>query len=223
MAHGIILTEDIKNLIAKVYLENRKWPAHKIRAEVIARLHRDEKFQQYVDDPDWPRLSRIQKELHDLKEADENRSAESKALDLPWSILDIAQHPIPPEILPVALEAWGKALLKDDPLTIREVLWVARLYYLFKDVGSKHRIVMLTQYAQIYALDETICRLMLKHPNKPEDMWGDWTIDAELYEGITGDINVKRKLSKEVRRRDFSVPVELVEEAEKRTYRGGTK
>ena len=237
MAHGIFVDDNIKNLIAEVYIQNRKWPAHKIRTGVITRLHTDDRFQNYIDDPDWPRLSRIQKELHNLKEGDEKRSAESKALDKPWSVLNIAKHPIPPKILPVVLEAWGRELLRDDPLTVREALWVARLYYVLKDhqevtsvlhdletLTPSDDISVLTWSAKCYATDEIIYDIVGKQPDKPEDMWGDWFHDATLCVMKTGERGeLMEKTSQEFRNRPHLVPKITEEEVQKRTYRGGTK
>lgn len=52
--------------------------------------------------------------------------------DKVWSLVSLPQYPMPPEAIPYVLRVWAWAIEKDDPITIREALWVARLYSIFE-------------------------------------------------------------------------------------------
>jgi|GEM_PF-3252012 len=51
-------------------------------------------------------------------------------LDEPWSLSCLAkkEYPIPSEALPTVMEVYRKRLAENDVLTIREALWIGRLY-----------------------------------------------------------------------------------------------
>jgi hypothetical protein len=49
-----------------------------------------------------------------------------------WSLVSLPLYPIPPEAIPYVLKVWARAIEKDNPITIREALWVARLYSIFR-------------------------------------------------------------------------------------------
>lgn len=49
-----------------------------------------------------------------------------------WSLVSLVEYSIPPEAVPYVLKVWARAIEKDEPITIREALWVARLHSIFK-------------------------------------------------------------------------------------------
>lgn len=151
MARGLTIKKTkAEQAIMEVYLANPRRGATKIRERVIARLHdeKDSLYEPYLDDPNWPRVSAVQKHLKKIRKNDEARSPESKGLDTPWSIGTLAQYPIPPEALLAVLRAFYAERRTDVAtdeyfrtgyefgyktyLTIREALWIARLSVLFK-------------------------------------------------------------------------------------------
>lgn len=64
--------------------------------------------------------------------------------DNPWSLMALADYPISPEAIPYVLKVWAYtmtasskspltgAMEKISPLTIREAMWVSRLYSVFR-------------------------------------------------------------------------------------------
>lgn len=233
MAKGAHLTLEVKKLIAQIYLEHPDYGPTKIREKLLKRMK--ETGLDQIFGPNWPKISTVGKVITEIRKTDDARLTESKAVDRPWRVLDIAQYPIPPETLPVVLEAWARELLEDNPLTIREVLWIARLYCVSKD--RKDEVVpavpdgeeplddigTATRSAKAYAMDEIIYEFIGKQPDKPEDMWGDWFHDSGLYEMKMGEGEIGEKTRKEFRKRPHLIPHFTEEEIEKRTYRGGTQ
>jgi len=67
-------------------------------------------------------------------------------IDEPWGVWTLTEHPISAEALPTVLEAWAHARADlGEKFTIREALWVARLYALFQ--GREISEVMLEAMA----------------------------------------------------------------------------
>lgn len=102
-----------------------------------------------------------------------------------WTVLLLADYDIPPEVLPVVLQAWAKALLDDKPLTIRQVKWIARLYYLYlcKDetgLLTDTAIGLLAEQAVGYARLEKAVKLTGTYPDLSQDMNWLWFRDAFL-------------------------------------------
>ena len=79
------------------------------------------------------------------------------------------------------MNAWAKALVDDDPLTIRQVKWIARLYCILGNIDG------LIVRALEYANREKVIELTGTYPDKPEDMWRLWFEDALLYFASKGD------------------------------------
>jgi hypothetical protein len=210
---------------------------------LLKRLREKELNKFYGASDDWPGVSAISLWLKDYRRIYENRLPELKNLDRPWQILDIAQYPIPSEILPTVLEAWGRKLAEDDPITIREALWIARLYYVFKEAridlvkmlplqrvypeeydykgDSKALLIdILTSFATAYARHELALSLSGKHFEKTEDMWETWWRDGWLHWILTGETDVSRKCRKETKGRfPDGIPLEYLNKALKSTYR----
>ncbi len=73
-------------------------------------------------------------------------------LDEPWSLSSLVDYEIPPEALPAVMSAYKKRL-KDNQLTIREALWIGRLYSVIEPKD------LVYDWASIYAVEEMINEL----------------------------------------------------------------
>jgi len=132
MPKGAYIPESIKRMVTEIYRNNRRIGPTKAREELLGKMKEDGLDKNFG--PNFPGVSSVSKLLTEYRDNDEKRSHESKELDKPWRILDIAKYSIPPEILPTVVEAWGWTLAEQvEPLSIREALWVARLYYIHKE------------------------------------------------------------------------------------------
>ena len=113
MARGLELKKTrALDLITEVHSKHPLWGAPKVHKEVFARLHdkNDRYYEPYLDDPNWPRENTVYQHLKIIREKDEARPSESKELDRPWSMSALNYYDIPPEALPVVIQAWAKAL-----------------------------------------------------------------------------------------------------------------
>jgi DNA-directed RNA polymerase subunit M/transcription elongation factor TFIIS len=72
--------------------------------------------------------------------------------------------------------SWEVSDESQDALTIREALWVNRLYALFKDEG----IYLLWSYAQSFAINERLLEFET-YPDNEESITEFWLDDANLY------------------------------------------
>jgi len=143
MARGIVINKNVEALIADVHFKHPYYGATKIRREVLKRLHdpNDQFYYQEYDDPDWPRVSAVQKKLSDIIQNEEKKPPNLKELDKPFSLGALVKHPILPETLPVVMRVWAQYLKQGDTLTIREALWFSRLSGVlseFEKVGDKN-------------------------------------------------------------------------------------
>lgn len=178
MAQGIPLDAGVKELISNIYTANSDWRAKQVREVVLKQVHRVSKY----PDPNWPGLSSIQKEMAIIRGKWKARGVSYDSKDYPWSALDIAKYPIHPEALPVIMEAWGDQRLKDNYLTIREVLWIARFHFFFKEVKPQNeKLRLIIGLAKLYALHEKAGDVAGDHPDKTGDMWFRWQDDMLLY------------------------------------------
>ena len=146
MAKGPFI-ESIKPLIASVYREYLKWKAKDIRGRVRSILRKEGKEHPELlskSSKGWPSLSSVQNYLADLRKG----AAKDDPKGKPWSIGCLVQYDIPPEALPIVLFICERHFRKfKQQLTIREVLWMARLYKIF---GIDDPIA-LKDFASIYA------------------------------------------------------------------------
>lgn len=128
MPIGPKITEDVRRLIATVYLEHTDWVAKQVMKEVHTRLKKEDP---HVT-PNWPKLSAIQIELKKLRRNYE--AVRTLGQDDPWNLGTLDKYPIPPEALPSVLRVWAiRREHAGDLLTIREAKWVSRLYAIYKD------------------------------------------------------------------------------------------
>jgi len=135
MPRGPVLTPEVERIIGDVYIKHPELRAktQKFYEEVYRRVH------EQVDwaEPNWPGLSVVKKRLSTLREKDRNRPPESTELDEIWSLCYLPKYPIPAEALPLVMSIWDKCLVDlrtGEPhfefwhLTVREALWIGRLY-----------------------------------------------------------------------------------------------
>jgi len=113
--------------------------------------------------------------------------------DNPWSVSALADYDIPPEALPVVMQAWAKALEQDKPLTIRQVKWIARLHCVLGNIDG------LIVRALEYASREKAIKLTGAYPDKPQNMGWLWWGDAIIYLNMTGDDSPLRKCMKSMK------------------------
>lgn len=121
MAKGPRVTDEVEALIANVYREHPKWKAPMVRAEVSFILRKANPKRP----PDWPSLSTVQKVLAIVRR--KAKELPDNPQDKPWSIATLNSDPIPPQALPVVLEAYRQHIEKGSDFTIRQAKWVSRL------------------------------------------------------------------------------------------------
>ena len=189
MPHGPIITDSVKNCIARVYLENPDWTSYKIHSEVHARLLKDDS--QVI--PGWPRLSTIQKVLAKLRAVKADMYPKLQWLDEPWDVTTMAEDEIPPEALPTVMKmvVHFRQTLKRQ-MTIREVRWAARLssvqnlrklYDFILDYAQEERLAELTGIVdeRRYYMDFALYRALTdRRPDEPVfDEYGTEILSSE--------------------------------------------
>lgn len=140
--HGAAnLDPEVDNLIrAKVQLCSRLSIA--VSREYLAALLEQEIMNQGYRAPSIENIKRKISAAH---------HAQDDPLRQAWTLSSLAENPIPSEALPAVMEASKERRAADDVLTIREALWMSRLY---SAVEPKD---LLFDWAFFYALDEQIC------------------------------------------------------------------
>jgi len=66
-----------------------------------------------------------------LKLISKYKNRPTSDLDEPWSLASLRENDLPAECLPALTQIWRLALSLDQPLTIRQAYWAARLHALF--------------------------------------------------------------------------------------------
>ena len=176
MPHGPIITDSVKNCIARVFLDHPDWTSYKVHSEVHARLLKADS--QVI--PDWPKLSTIQKVLAKLRAVKADMYPKLQWLDEPWDVTTMAKDEIPPEALPIVLKmAVHFQQTLGRQMTIREVRWAARLssvqdlsklYDFILDYTQEEELTELTGIVDKYRAvldDELYMALTGKGPNEP--------------------------------------------------------
>lgn len=189
MAKGAHLTEEVINLIAQIHIENTDWGPTKIREKLLKELKERELHK--VFGPNWPGKSAVGIQLKEIRERERARLGIDPE-DKPWCVEALADHDIPPEALPVVMNAWAKALVEENPLTIRQVKWIARLYCILG-----RNIDGLIKVASASADQEKAIKLTGAYPDKPQNMWWLWFGDAFLYLNMKDkDVDLATRLMK---------------------------
>ncbi len=163
MAKGPIITDEVKQIIASVYLANIDWRAKEIQREVNNLCK---------GRGSW--LSAVQKVLTKVRRSYDELAQHWE--EDTWSLFSYYHFEVPPDALPIVLQVWLRARIDDKmPVTNREVKWVVRLYKVINDVK------MLKNRAKDLAINELIGEIlgieMMGHPGRPlhliEDMTGE--------------------------------------------------
>ena len=169
MPHGPIITDSVKNCIARVYLDHPDWTSYKVHSEVHARLLRGDPH----TPPGWPRLSTIQKVLAKLRAAKAEMYPELQWLDEPWDVTTMIGDEIPPEALPTVLKiAMHFRQTLGRQMTIREVRWAVRL-------SSVQNLSKLYEFILDYAQEEKLAELTGIVDERRA------VLDDELYRALT--------------------------------------
>ena len=169
MPHGPIITDSVKNCIARVFLDHPDWTSYKVHSEVHARLLKADS--QVI--PDWPKLSTIQKVLAKLRAVKADMYPKLQWLDEPWDVTTMAKDEIPPEALPTVLKMavhFQQSLGRQ--MTIREVRWAARL-------SSVQDLSKLYEFILGYTQEEELTELTGIVDERRA------VLDYELYRAIT--------------------------------------
>lgn len=208
MAKNPLITDEVKRVIAKIYLKHPDWRAKEIRDGVEAQLHE----QNPRSKPGWPGLSAVQKELTKQRKTDEARPPESKRLDEPWSLSSLTKCSIPPEAMPIVMSVYKKRLAEKDPLLIREALWIARLYNIVDPPD------LVWDWAFLYALEEMVSEDL----GKPFD---SRELDMEMITDVYSARETQREIaiweiaekygSDPVKLKDLNLSIEETEEIAK--------
>jgi len=156
MAKNPLITDEVRRVIAEIYLEHPDWRAKEIRDGVEARL----RAQNPRSKPGWPGLSAVQKELTKQRRSDESRPPELKGLDKPWSLGKIIERDLPIESIPIILGIQEYRRLKGKkPLTIRQAWWLSRIFSVIPQPKVLSTSEVLDFWAINYASSERISEL----------------------------------------------------------------
>ena len=176
MAKGPRITDGIRWVIARIYLEHPDWRAKEVRMELSTWLCKENPEL----NPDWPGLSTVQKELTKIRENDKERPSKSKGLDNPWSIGALVEYDIPAQAIPTVLRVGVEmADIMKRPLSIREAMWVGRLHSLTQDINT------LIIWAATYAIHESLCEFT---GTKLDTSDNDTLILADPFAGTAASI-----------------------------------
>jgi len=102
MAKGYHLTPEVRELIARIYLDHPDYGPTKIHKELLNRMKKTGLDRKYGSD--WPGISVVGKVVSEIRTRDIERPPELKALDKPWSLATLDENPIPPELIPIVLD-----------------------------------------------------------------------------------------------------------------------
>ena len=121
MARGPAITDYIKALITKLYIEHPTWAKKEIRNWISNELRK----QNPTLPSNFPSLRTIYNVLAEI----EIKIFKENPQDLPWSMASLDEYPIPPEALPTVLSFWKQYCLKQEQerFTVRRAKWIARL------------------------------------------------------------------------------------------------
>lgn len=189
MAKGVKITDVIKVLIAETFNSMYELDPKVTAKEVQAKVNTILREKNPKLDSDWPGVSAVGKVITEIKKKMNELGPDPE--DRPWSVsaLTLTDYDMPPEALPVVMQAWAKALVENAPLTIRQVKWIARLHCILGNIDG------LTVRALEYASREKAIKLTGAYPDKPKNMRGLWFGDAFLYLNMRDkDIEIAKRL-----------------------------
>jgi hypothetical protein len=178
MAKGPQITDEVRILAAKLCKEHPRWKNKEIRNWIVASVHKA--------DPSlpkgWPSKYAIDRILPDIREELRKQKVNPNPLDRPWSLDDLRDNPMPPEVLPKVFKLWGLGKEVHKELTNREVKWVVQLSAMTDD------LFRLWNAASLCARWEQISELAnFSHFSKP--LWM-----ADLYSILTNMTEDEKKV-----------------------------
>ena len=164
MSKGPKIKDWVKWYIRTEALKNRVEPRDSVA----------ERIETYLEDKEpIPSRDTLNKMISSARNSNDSE-------DNPWSVSALADYDIPPEALPIVMKAWAKALADDDPLTIRQVKWIAHLCHIYKgetDISLEWLIAKASEYAS----REKAIKSIGTYPDKPQNMRWLWFGDVFLY------------------------------------------
>ena len=124
--------------------------------------------------------------------------------DNSWHVNTIVRYPMPYEALPTVLKVWADAVEGDRSFTIREALWVARLYHAFKDAGLSDDLELLNEVATHYAMREKAVSLTEKSADNKQDNLSHLIDDARLVKLLNGNGQPMAKIVSQIKWRPMT-------------------
>lgn len=194
MAQGDIITPEVEQIITEIWQEhvNKGWTAKEIQSEVAKRIQLKWPSRYKLD---WPGLRAVQDRLAKIK--DNFESEEFQKLEASWHLylMRMPEYQIPPEVVPdiLAVQEWcvkehpDVPLFKSEPLTIRQALWIARLYGITRllhagKAKGKNKSLDITKWlwlwSKAYAQYEILCYLSGTPPDTTK-------LDKAIWNGAT--------------------------------------
>jgi hypothetical protein len=163
MAGGPKITDQIQQLIVETYLEHPDWVAKEVQKAV------DDEVRRRGLAIRGPGLSAVQKKLAAYRSSF-SKQASLKTFQTPWSLGSLCNDDIAPDAIPVIYVVQKlRRLREEDPLTVLEAKWVARLYRFFfhptlkadelKYMVNEDKLEDLSIWAQWYAARELAAKV----------------------------------------------------------------
>ena len=171
MAKGPLITPEVEEIIAEVFLEHKDWRAKEIQAEVNKQLRED--FPHIPDN--WPRLSTVQQKLAVCRK--KYMAIEDGPRDKPWHLGTLNDYPLSSKTIAMIFELKIKGL---KYLSVRDAQWFDRLSSLPLPIG------IICMLAQGVSEDEIICD-MLGRKDFDTSTWEE----TELLGILTGEFTVE--------------------------------
>ena len=187
MSQNKWIPHDVLHDIYKMALDPAFYEPYRSRSAVARAIRSKLKEQQKM----VPSQSTVEKKIS------EYRKREPDDKERPWSVFDIAnpKYTILSEALPTVLRAWAhERVTYRRPLDIREALWVARLYSVFREAGLEQKPLLISTLcgmARTLSHGEKFLERTKKHRVKPEDVYPD--IETELFELVADKSDPSRK------------------------------
>lgn len=132
------------------------------------------------------------------KKISEYRKHEPDDKESPWRVSDLAnpKYTIPSEALPTVLRAWAYEQVNYRRLlTVREALWVARLYYVFREAVLEEKPLLISTLcgiARSLESEEMFIERTRKRHVKPSEMYR-WELETTLFELVAEESDPLRE------------------------------
>ena len=215
MAGGPKITEQIQQLIVDTYLEHTDWVAKQVQKAV------DDEVRRKGLATKGPGLSAVQKKLAAYRSSF-SKQASLKTFKTPWSLGSLCDDDIAPEaILIIAAVQKFRRLREEEPLTVPEAKWVARLSRFFYPISktdelqyvvNEDKLQDLSIWAQWYAARELAAKVA-NIPLETSDF--DLAMAAGRMEVIAKYVGTTNTVSEVVKRRTGQ---QLAQEFEQKVF-----